>query len=194
MKKNLLVIGFIIQSLSLLSQDSTSQNMTKIGKVSISVGTVLKKEIIEIHTTTSSKGLIPEFGKIKTQIINIEDAASGEKISGIVFENRKSAYLDVEEIQGFLKFIEMLQKVDTEKPKYYTEYIYRSKDLTAYALYALLTYGKNSDTTWHYFIETDSYSSESETKLELKSLQEIRNSIIENINKMYIKPENIIKT
>ena len=65
MKKNLLVIGFIIQSLSLLSQDSTSQNMTKIGKVSISVGTVLKKEIIEIHTTTSSKGLIPEFGKIK---------------------------------------------------------------------------------------------------------------------------------
>lgn len=183
----IILVLIILFSKSINGQDSTNKVVTKIGKVFINTGTVLKKEFIGIYNNNQGKGLFMEFYPLEVDILNVTDAANGKVFSGLKLENNRSAFIDIEEIPGLIKFIELLSNVENEKPINYTEYVFNCKDMSLYSFYAKSGFGKNSILKWQYGIQTDKYYTDSRKEIDLKTLRDIRDAIINNKDKFQQK-------
>lgn len=190
--KKVMTCLLLFTSLLSLSQDQDStfrKPNTEIEKVVIKIGTVIKKEFINVYTNTP-KGIFTDYGNVEVKILNLTDASSKITISGLSISNSSgySSFIDLDEIPGLLKFIELLNKIDSEKPENYTEYIFNSKDLQIYAYFSSDTY-KKAPLYWHYGIKIDKYYSRSGSRVELKVLNEIREAIINSKSKFSILPD-----
>ncbi len=183
MKKLNLVI-FLLFTIPGISQvkDSSSlvQPKTEIGKFDVKIGTIIKKEFVNLYTY-EPKGFISKFSPMKAEALNITDAASGIMISGLRISNSYAAFVDVDEIHGLLKFIEFLEKNESEKPENYTEYEYNFKDFEVAAYYSNDLFKKNPP-IWHYIIKTSFYSA-SRSEVELKTLTELKDAILKSKDK-----------
>jgi hypothetical protein len=188
MKISKYVLFLIISCMSIVvrAQDSTRRQSTVIGKASLEIGRVIKKEFISIYKSDAGGGLFIENWPIEVEIANILDAAtklnySGVKISTDIFFGR-TAFIDYNEVLGFLNFIEMLNEVVKNIPKNYTEYVYNLNDLRLIA-YQKSVNKKNPNPYWafSFIIEGKNYG------VELKILNEIKNAISNNMNLMLQK-------
>ena len=171
---------FTIPGLTQVKDTTTTQPKTEIGRVDLKIGTIIKKESIDIFSY-EPKGLFSTLGPIKAEILNITDALTGITVSGLRLSNSYSAFVDVDEIPGLLKYIEFLIKNESEKPENYTEYNYNFRDLKVYAYYSKDIY-KKSGPSWHYGIKTDIYSG-SHSGAELKTLIELKDAILKSKEK-----------
>ena len=74
MKISFTILLFIVSFLS-NSQDTLRIPVTELGKVELRVGSIIKKEFIEVYKN-SPKGLFTTYGEIQVQIVNITDAST----------------------------------------------------------------------------------------------------------------------
>ena len=166
-----------------ITQDSIRKQPTKIGKASLEIGRVIKKEFIEIYKYEGGKGLFTEFYAIELGIVNLIDAATKLHFSAVRIGTdilySKTAVIDYSEIQGFLKFIEMISEVVKEIPKNYTEYVYNLNELRVTA-YQKKGNNKNTNPYWAYSMEIENKN----YAVELKVLNEIKEAIEKNMNLM----------
>jgi hypothetical protein len=181
--KYVLLIIISCMSIIVRAQDSTRMQSTVIGKVSLETGRVIKKEFIDIYKSEGGGGIFIENWPIEVKVINILDAATKLNYSGIIIGTDllfgRTAFIDYNEISGFLNFIEMLNEVAKNVPKNYTEYVYNLNDLRLVA-YQKNVSKKNPNPYWafSFTIERRSYG------VEIKVLNEIKNAISKNINLM----------
>ena len=182
------VLFLVVSCMSIIvrAQDSTRKQSTIIGKASLEIGRVIKKEFISIYKSDAGGGLFIENWPIEVEISNVLDVStrinySGVKISTDVFFGR-TAIIDYNEVAGFLNFIEMLNEVVKNVPKNYTEYVYNLNDLRLVAYQKSIS-KKNPNPQWAFslIIEGKRYD------VELKILNEIKNAIASNMNLMLQK-------
>lgn len=181
MKKTIACL-LIFTSLLSFSQDTLRGPNTELGKVVIKIGTVIKKEFIDLYSY-NPKGFFTKFSSIDVKILNITDASSKTTFSGLsisISNKTYSSFIDLEEIPGLLKFIELLNKIAPDTPVNYTEYIFNSKDLEIYTYFSGDLMNKKTAPYWHYGIKIDKYFSDSDGSIELKFLNELRDAIIKH--------------
>ncbi len=82
----------------------------------------------------------------------------------------------MDEIPGLLKFIELMDKTQTEKPENYTELIFNSKGLQIYSYYQPPVGKKQPG--WSYGLKVEGYSSRSAVTVELSTLIGLKDAII----------------
>lgn len=176
---------------SATAQDSLRKNPnTALEKAQIKVGAIIKKEFLDLYSD-KRKGLGGSITNWSVQILNITDASSGEQFSGLYFEkpdeySTRTGFIDGDEIPGLLKFVDYLEKTQTEHPQNYTEYTFNSNDIQVYAYYALEAYSKKR-LGWNYGIKIDKYFSNSSLSVDLKTLTDLRDNIAKSKDK-FIKP------
>ncbi|MBK8309573.1 MAG: hypothetical protein IPL04_00515 [Chitinophagaceae bacterium] len=181
MKISFTILMFIVSFL-LNSQYTLRILLTELGKVELRVGSIIKKEFIEVYKN-SPKGLFTTYGEIQVQIVNITDASTNITLSGLKFStpivfSKLSSFIDLEEVPGLLQFIDFLNKNEIEKPENYTEYIFNSKDFQLYTYFSEDPGNKKNLPYWHYGVKYEKYYSSSNNRIELKVLNEIKEAVI----------------
>jgi hypothetical protein len=128
-KKNLIIVAAVcLFSLQIFAQAPAKEKEQSNAEVfSAKAGTLMQKEFVEI-------GIIK---KAKVQVLYYTDLISNTKTSALKFEvdvattystDTKVAILDVDEIDGLMKSIKLMQdKVMLTVPTTYTEVYYRSR-------------------------------------------------------------------
>jgi hypothetical protein len=182
-------------------QDSLSIKTpnTELERVQVKIGAVLKKEFIEVFTY-KPKGLFSS-DNFDVNILNLTDASTGFIVSGLAISTvdlgtsyqsveTYSSFIDLDEIPGLLRFIDLLEKQQSDKPVNYTEYVFNSKDLQLYSYYNTKPIGKKQQPGWTYVLKADRYYSRSAVSVDLKIFIDLRDAIINSKSK-FAHPLNL---
>lgn len=112
---------------SSFAQTTKELEVSNAEKFSTSSGVLMKKDYLDVGN----------INKVKVQVVNFQDLTSDKSTSAIMFEcevtsryttDTKQALLDVDEIDGLIKSIKIMQdKIFPTNSENYTEVIYRSR-------------------------------------------------------------------
>jgi hypothetical protein len=187
--KYLFLVTLTIVSFSTYSQSTDTtfkkQPNTNLEKVNMKVGTIIRKEFIDLYNY-EAKGLF-NSANLKAKVLKMRDALTGSEIAGIILSTLDvgsgskysagktyNAYVDAEEIPALIKYLEFIESLKDKTETNYTEYLFNSKDLQLFAYYSQ---GLNKKWGWHYGIEIDKYYSGSRVDLNLETLMELKNAL-----------------
>ena len=173
MNKHLFTLLFTCALNYSFSQDSTFKEIpkTKVEQFNLKVGSVLKKEFIDLYDYNDKSFF--STGTLKVEVEIISDAASGEGIRGLRFSNEHIGFIDEQEIPNLIKFLDFLQTLDGTVPNNYTEYDYNFKDLNGFACYQ--TISKNLK--WIYGFQTNKYYSGSSVNMKIENINDLKSKI-----------------
>jgi hypothetical protein len=181
LKKILIQLLVPFVAVTAYAQDTTINKApkTEIEKFSLKVGSILKKEFINLYSYTD-KGSSSN-GVLKVQVEIITDAASAESFRGLVFSTGSSitfadkhpGFIDEKEVPNLIKFLDFLETLEGVAPNNYTEYNYNFEDLEGFSYYQPTA--KNDK--WIYGFQTDQYYSESIIRMKIENIQELKNKI-----------------
>ncbi len=121
------ILLFIFIPIHLFSQDSSSNKkaLTKLETLSNQQGTIIKKEFMDLGN----------FAGMNVELLTITDQVKGNSKTGIKFSNSErigyssreySSFLDGDEINGLLKFLDFIQTL-SDPVTVYTEFNYQSR-------------------------------------------------------------------
>ncbi len=163
-KKLIMVWASILLSIQLCAQAPAKEKAQSNAEAfSATAGSLMQKEFVEIGT----------LKKAKIQVVYYTDLISNAKKSALKFEldvvssystDTKVAILDVDEIEGLMKSIKIMQdKVMTTVPTNYTEVYYRGRGGFEGGCF----YSKGA---WSCYIKLEKYDSKSYVWLESEDL------------------------
>jgi len=144
--------------LTLLSQGAKEvkevSEKSKIENFSLKTGSLIKKDFLEIGTV---KG-------VEVQIVILSDILANTKLSGIKLmasvyksygSSDKSCFLDVDEVEAFVKSGKYLSESLNEKADNYIEYQFTSRDGFQAGAYS------DKKDSWKYYLKLEKYDSDS---------------------------------
>jgi hypothetical protein len=122
--------------------------------------------------------------------LKIIDAATGTETSGLYISTvdvgdryssvqSYSGYIDADEVDGLVKFLDFLIQNNTQVEDKYTEYIFNCRDLQFYGYYSQNYNNKNW--SWKYGLRVDKYYDRSAISLNIETIQDFNNSLKEKL-------------
>ncbi len=151
--RNILLLGMILFSFFSFAQ-TKEQDISNAEKFSAKSGSLIQKEFIEVGILKSAK----------IQIVNFTDLISNIKQSALKLEyenvgkystSTKIAMLDIDEVDGLIKSIKILQdKVFNSKATSYTEVTFKSRGGFEAGCYW-------SKENWSTYLKLDKYDKDS---------------------------------
>lgn len=192
MKNFILFTLLVCQTYFSISQDTTlkKEATTNLEKINLKIGAILKKQYFDVYDY-SAKGFF-STGNFKIKILKIYDAASAIQTSGLyistidvgtryIASKSYTGYIDSDEVDALLSFLEFLETNDSKTEETYTEYIFNSKGVQFYSYWGQ---NQNKKWQWNYGIKVDKFYEASSIPIEIKNISEIKNKIKENLSKL----------
>lgn len=183
MKRLILLELLLLLCASLLAQDTTVRKpQTKIEEMSLRQGVVLKKEFNKLG---SVNGIDVEL--LTVSEVNSNQATAlrgirfsvmsriGSGLSSSTFE--RHSYIDAEEINGLITFVEFVRQLNTA-PSFYTEYVYTTKGDFKAVAYTDTNWSGKLNGEWKLIVYGDKYYSNSGITLSKKQIEEFYNILI----------------
>lgn len=137
--KGILLTFFLLNSI-LYAQDSLQSNSklpnTKLGRINLTAGTIIKKKFEDIGKIVGYKPDLwkyqPGLSDLTIKFISIQDAANGLTVGGYIFSSTSNPdnkiYLDFDEVPGMLSFVNFVSQKIKQPIEPDTEYHYQFRD------------------------------------------------------------------
>jgi hypothetical protein len=171
-------------------QVDTAAPKTKLERNAIKVGTIIKKNFIDVY---EFDGLHLKFAEqldlggnlnLQCKALTIKDVASGIVTKGLYLSSYSSdikssytGYIDADEINGLIKFLDFLiANKDNEEPEG-TEYIYTCSDVQ----FASFNTKDKDKIIWNYLVRVDKWHrSYSQVNFRIKNIEELLQALKTN--------------
>lgn len=164
MRPLFLVLIFLVLTISVFAQNDTASRkpQTKIEQMALKEGAVIKKEF---HDLGNING-------VQVDLLTVTEVNGDQSITlkGVKFSTysslgsssyERSSYIDADEINGVLKFVDFVRQINI-MPEVYTEYVYNSKGDFKAATYTAKKFGSNKlSGDWVLVVYGDKYYSSS---------------------------------
>ncbi len=188
--KYLLVLLLFLPTLCFSQNDSTAPR-TKLEANAIKVGTIIKKKYDDLYEF-KAKGFalynLGGNGNLNCKILTLKDVASGATLKGLYLSTVYSGplsqtytgYIDADEINGLIKFLDFLNANKESQEEEGTEYQYTCNDVR---FVAFNEKDKRKGIVWNYRVRVDKYYSGSSVGMTINDLNELAQKLKENISR-----------